>query len=142
MRDHREVAQKGDAVIETNAIRNANPRAFDACYAVVRSLRRPMSGVEQLAVLSPSPQLFHDYLRWRDAGTWNLETFQKLYTPRFLDQIQNDPAAIRTMMELAYRSTEGGERIQLVCFCTDVRTCHRSILAEMFRAIGCNVVVR
>ena len=43
---------------------------FDKVWAIVRSLSRPIPGVKQVAVPSPSVDLFHKYLAKKNAKEW------------------------------------------------------------------------
>ena len=76
--------------------------------------------------LSPSNQLFQQYLTWRSSGQWNTDTFLYKYTPQFLKELKYNPkahAALETLKE-----TDKNKRIELVCFCHDETLCHRSIM--------------
>lgn len=111
----------------------------DTQYAIVRSLTKPIRNTEQLAVLSPSKNLFFEYLRYSKAGEWNKEKFDTWYTPIFLREMQS-PAAQAKLDELAQRSANG-EKIALACFCTDPETCHRSLVAKLLAERGAEVQV-
>lgn len=102
-------------------------------YAIVRSLRTPIRGVEQLPVLSPSTKLFWSYCDWKKAGCWNEKTFRERYAPTFLAEMAR-PEAQRVLDDLARRSRY--ENIVLACFCTDVTLCHRSLVAQLLKERG------
>lgn len=128
-------------MIETNSIRNADLTNFDSVYAIVRSYKRPIPGVAQLAVLSPKQELFWHYRKLANNGMWNQEAFDNDYAPRFLNSIVNNPEAIATLKSLKERS-DRGERIQLLCYCSDYHTCHRSLIGEILQCNGVDVVIK
>ena len=107
-------------------------------FAIVRSLSRPIDGVTQLDVLSPSKSLFYAYCGWKDAGQWNAAKFQDAYVPRFLSEIRNDKAAHLALKDIWERD-RNGETVLLGCFCPDEALCHRSIIAGLLTGIGVKV---
>lgn len=127
-------------MLEIHSIRSfGRPEEYDAVCAIVRSLKRPIRDVEQLTALSPEYSIFRRYLQLRDAGAWNADSFAREYVPAFIRQIKNDPAALAHLADISARSA-AGERIALLCFCSDESLCHRSIIAGILRgAYGCDV---
>jgi len=87
--------------------------------------------------LSPSWSLFKKYLELRDAGNWNTDTFQKIYVPVFIEEMQTATAR-RKFAELIGLDKQG-KHICLACFCNDETTCHRSIIAGILQSIGITV---
>lgn len=127
-------------MILTSSIRDlSRHRDADEVYVIVRSLKRPVSGARQVQALSPAKSLFYAYLRWRDAGIWNADTFHERYEPTFRDQVENDPEAQEWLEYLAAASKK--KKIVLACFCSDVTLCHRSIVADILREMGADVGV-
>lgn len=111
----------------------------DHAYAIVRSMKHPSEWLEQLAVLSPSKELFWRYLDLSKHGLWNQSSFQQIYVPTFLrEMLEPEPRA-----ELAqlFELDQQGETIALCCFCKDETLCHRSIVAGLLQGAGCNVVL-
>lgn len=68
----------------------------DFTLAIVRSFKGSSDWIQQVPQLSPSPDLFRDYVHvWKPSGRWNHDTFKNEYVPRFLHQIANDPQALQ-----------------------------------------------
>lgn len=111
---------------------------FDEVWTIVRSLRNPIRGVQQVAELSPSVNLLTKYKRKADEGNWNAQTFAEMYVPRFIDEIRGSSAALDKLGYL-YNADKAGKKICLLCFCGDETICHRSIVAGFLQGVGCNV---
>ena len=109
--------------------------AYDEVWLIVRSLKSLPTGVNAIHVpqLSPSTDLFHRYLNWRNCGRWNKDTFLTKYLPQFCQEMHSKEAqtALNTLIE---RSAEG-KNILLVCFCKDETLCHRSIVLGILQGI-------
>lgn len=126
-------------MIEIGNIRTLDPKFDGKQYLIVRSLKNPVKYAEQMIELSPSKSLFFDYLKWKKEGIWNEDTFKEKYMPRFLSEIKNNPKAIRELKNLIELDKQG-EKIKLVCFCTDANMCHRRIIASILAENGANVI--
>ena len=107
-------------------------------WAIVRSLKHQKPGMIQVKDLSPSKELFHKYLSLKAVGRWNEATFKEIYVPRFLYEIRSNKKAIDLLNEI-YKIDKAGGDIALVCFCHEEDKCHRSIIAGLLQAVGCNV---
>lgn len=118
-------------MICTTSIRNLGDKRFDGFVklAIVRSMKRPIADVAQYAPLSPDWSLFKTYRQLAEEGKWGVEAFETVYRPRFLAQMESDPVAKGAIDALAKKSWD--RDIVLACFCADVRTCHRSLVAEL-----------
>lgn len=127
-------------MITITNIRNAQKDAFDEIWAIVRSLKSKSAYITQVPELSPPWSLFKTYLKLRDDGNWNKQTFETIYKPQFLSQITNDPAASKKLTELIQKD-KAGKKIALVCFCTDPALCHRSLIAQMLTNYGVKVTL-
>lgn len=123
-------------MITITNIRNINHAAYDEVWAIVRSLKNP-GRMKQVAELSPSWGLFKRYLGLRDAGKWNAATFQNIYVPSFLQEMQAE-AAQRKLKELIELDRQG-KHICLACFCPYEALCHRSIIAGILQHNGIQV---
>lgn len=124
-------------MIYTCSIRNLNE--FDSNtkkYAIVRSLKRPINGVTQLDILSPSKNLLYAYLRIKDAGKWNKDSFEQIYRPQFLHEMQS-PEAQKMLRTIVEQSKQ--QDVVLACFCDNVQLCHRSIVAELLHDLGAEI---
>lgn len=127
-------------MIVTENMRNVRNGSYDQIWAVVRSLKNPGKTLIHVPELSPSLRLFWDYRNWAQQGIWNADTFENVYKPRFLARIATDPDAQEKLDELAALDA-AGKRIALVCFCTDAQLCHRTLIAQILRDRGVQVVV-
>lgn len=108
-------------------------------FAIVRSFRCGSTWIQQVPQLSPSSELFNDYLKvWKPNGIWNKNTFAEKYVPRFLEQLTTDQTAIKWLNWIVKQDREGNT-IGLACFCTDETLCHRSIIAGLLQGVGANV---
>lgn len=123
-------------MITITNIRNIDYTAYDEVWAIVRSLKNP-GQMKHVPELSPSWGLFKKYLGLRNAGDWNTGTFQKIYVPVFLKEMQS-VAARRKLTELIELDRQG-KRICLACFCPNEATCHRSIVAGILQSKGITV---
>ena len=114
---------------------------FDEVWAIVRSMKYENPRIKQVQRLSPSPELFHKYLNLKAAGNWNKESFDNIYVPKFLHDIRyGDERGFEVLNEL-YKLDKQGKKIALCCFCPEESLCHRSIVAGLLQAVGCNVVI-
>ena len=123
-------------MITITNIRNVDYEAHDEVWAIVRSLRDP-GDLRHVPELSPSWDLFKEYLQLRDLGQWSAETFRSIYVPTFLREMKV-AAARRKLNELVWLDRQG-ERICLVCFCPDETLCHRSIVGGILQHVGVHV---
>ena len=111
---------------------------YDEIWIIVRSLKStpyiPNTHVYHVPVLSPSSDLFHKYLYWKDNGEWNEDTFQNKYVPQFLCEMHSQEAK-NILNDLFYKSKN--KHILLVCFCPNETLCHRSIICGLLQGVGC-----
>lgn len=111
----------------------------DEVWAIVRSDKRVPSWMKHVPELSPSWELFKQYLTWRDCGHWNKDTFEREYVPRFLDEFKNGDSDLLCTLAYLKELDQSGKNIWLVCFCADETMCHRSIVAGILQGLGFNV---
>lgn len=123
-------------MITVTEIRNVNYAAYDETWAIVRSLKNP-GKMKHVPELSPSWALFKKYLRLRNAGQWNADTFKSIYVPTFLKEMAGMEAQ-RKLSELIELDKQG-KRICMACFCRDEALCHRSIIAGIVQSAGIQV---
>lgn len=107
---------------------------YDETWAIVRSLKKPIKGVKQVADLSPSNNLFYSYLNWKKQGIWNAETFETKYVPTFIKELKANPNVQPLLAELVDKA-KAGKNICLLCFCPDETLCHRSIIAGLLQGV-------
>lgn len=125
-------------ITDVNRLRRLAPDPGVTCYAIVRNMTYPITGVAQLDILSPSRDLFFWYRRMEKAGKWGRRAFDDEYVPCFLREIKSDLVARRTLNDLRRRS-RNGEHIALACYCGDESMCHRSIVAGLLSGAGVDV---
>lgn len=125
-------------LIRVTNIRNVSKGQYDKTVAIVRSLKNPSPWMEQCSALSPSADLFHWYLKEKEAGRWNEKAFTEEYVPRFLNEVIGNREAIDAL-NYFYNLQKRGEQIALLCFCPNEELCHRSIVAGLLQGVGANV---
>lgn len=111
---------------------------YDRIFMIVRSMKNKNPHITQMADLSPQPGLFKTYRHLAETNQWNQDAFKNIYVPQFLYDLKHTPAAIDKLNQL-YKADKAGQRICLLCFCTDETMCHRSIIAGLLQAVGCDV---
>ena len=114
------------------------PNTYDQVWAIVRSLRYGAARMKHVPELSPSWDLFRTYLYLSDVGRWGPDAFNKLYVPRFLEELHSSEARDKLNELCALSKTSS---IALVCFCRDEALCHRSIVGGMLKGAGCDVAM-
>lgn len=123
-------------MVTVTNIRNIDCAAHDEVWAIVRSLRYP-GKMRHVPELSPSWALFKQYLTLRDTGKWNNDSFNNIYVPVFLKEMQT--ATARKKLTEIVEMDKQGKRICLACFCDDEAMCHRSIVAGILQYAGITV---
>lgn len=133
-------------MIRITSIRRCRIAEYDDIYLIIRStasLKHNSSGIlryaTQLADLSPSRRLFYANLDWEKRGEWNQEKFDKIYKPAFIDELNNNPNAEKWLNKLE-KDNKAGRKIALLCFCPNENLCHRTIIGDILRNKGCNVI--
>lgn len=124
-------------MIRATSIGKVKKGQYDEVWAIVRSMKSPSPWIKQVQELSPSKDLFFKYREMAANKTWNADTFMNTYVPQFLREMHEKSA--RDMLNKAYLLDKAGKNLALVCFCTDESLCHRSIIAGLLQAVGCNV---
>lgn len=119
-------------------IREIGKYPLDETWVIVRSLKSPIKNTVQVKELSPSYELFIQYRQLAEQNNWNRQTFDEIYVPQFIREMQN-PIARERLNEL-YLKEKQGLSIGLACFCTDETMCHRSIVGGLLSGAGANVV--
>ena len=95
--------------------------AYDANFAIVRSLRRNDPKLIQVKDLSPSEDLFAYYIRLKHTHNWNIEKFKETFVPRYLSEIKNNPEAIKLIKNLKTLDSMN-KQICVACYCKKVRS--------------------
>jgi uncharacterized phage-like protein YoqJ/uncharacterized protein YeaO (DUF488 family) len=112
----------------TGSIRDIDPLKYDEIWVIVRSLGSVKTGgnIYHIPQLSPSTELFHDYLTWKKQGIWNQQCFNERYTPRFLKEMEKQNEMLNLLRQ---RSKE--KNILICCFCDNENMCHRSLVKAL-----------
>ena len=131
--------KKGNKMIKTMSIRNVTYADYDEVWAIVRSMKNPSPKMKQIASLSPDWNLFKTYLNLKESGEWNTDSFQSIYRPQFMSQIAKNADSQKALETLKTLDAQG-KNIALVCFCPDKNLCHRSLVAQILKDMGCNVI--
>lgn len=123
----------------TGSFSSISPERYDEIWLTVRRLRfmpeNPAGNIFHVPLLSPSEKLLDEYLSLKDKGTWDEQTFHTFYAPRFLSEML-EPESHEKLREL-YRLTKT-KAILCVCFCSDSRLCHRSLIKAILYAMSVN----
>lgn len=126
-----------------NDLKNCSFGFIDEVWVIVRSLKgglptfwnddgtvRTDIDVYHIPQLSPSTELFHAYLNWKQQGIWSEQTFQEKYVPQFLNEMHGEEQ--KKFLNILYK--KGQEKnILLLCYCTDEALCHRSIVLGLIQ---------
>jgi uncharacterized protein YeaO (DUF488 family) len=106
----------------------------DEVWQITR-VNNEISGTLWIPELAPSPALFNTYLKeWKGkpADQWWSE-----YEVKFVDELRS-PEKLSKLRKL-WRSVESGRTIALVCFCTNSKYCHRSLVGKFLERHGVKV---
>ena len=103
--------------------------------AIVRSLKNSKPGIIQVPELSPSWELFQEYLKLKNQGDWDTQTFESIYVPWFLREIAENKGNSRDKLNWLWKLATTQD-VTVACFCTDEELCHRSIVAGLIQGVG------
>ena len=133
-------------MIRITSVNRCRTADFDNIYLIVRSiesLKRSRNSILNSAIqvsdLAPSKSLFYRHLDWNKAGCWNKNKFETEYAPTFLNELNNNQNAKIWLNKIA-ADDKAGKKIALLCFCKDEDLCHRTIVGEILKQKGCNIV--
>lgn len=115
-------------------IQDVDYEKYSEVWAIVRSLKYANPRIKHVPELSPSWGLFNMYLRLKEAGNWNEETFRSMYVPQFLKEMKG-----KVQQQLLNELFSANKSIALVCFCEEEELCHRSIIGGMLQGAGLDV---
>lgn len=124
-------------MIAIKSIRNVRYKEFDEVWAIVRSMKSPSEHIKHVPDISPSLNLFFKAKRLMKENQWNKQTFDKIYVPQFLQEMNTQPAY--DILNKIYQIDKTNGKLCLVCFCPDETMCHRSIIAGILQGVGCDV---
>ena len=123
-------------MIEIKAIKDVKYEDYDVIYAIVRSMKYKSDKIIQVPELSPSRELFFEYLRLKKENNWNKDTFERIYVPQFLKEMK-EKTATDWLNKLYIDSKQ--KRICLVCFCPSEELCHRKIIQGLLQGAEANI---
>ncbi|WP_099203906.1 DUF488 family protein, N3 subclade [Scatolibacter rhodanostii] len=126
-------------MIEIKSIRNCKTEEYDEVWAIVRSLKSKSNKIRQVKELSPTSDLFFKYLKWKKDGVWNETKFKEEYVPQFLQNLKYGQEKGYEKLNELYQKDKDGKKIALLCFCTDEKMCHRSIIAGLLQGVNCSI---
>lgn len=115
-------------------IQDVDYEKYSEVWAIVRSLKYANPRIKHVPELSPSWGLFNMYLRLKEAGNWNEDTFRSMYVPQFLKEMKG-----KAQQQLLNELFSASKSIALVCFCEEEELCHRSIIGGMLQGAGLDV---
>lgn len=96
--------------------------------------RKPIKGMEQLISLAPSWDIINLVKNAKNvADVWDE------YVTRYNEELSTQ-ANLNTVLWTISYFLELGYDVQFVCFCTNPKYCHRSIVGEMFENRGYEVI--
>lgn len=113
---------------------NSIPDNAEEVWFVVRSLQiyKPVKGIvyRHVNVLSPNLELFLWGRKRIQLNNWTKENYN-IYAIRYIEQIQNDPAALKLIDYLRKIKEDPSHDIYLVCYCQNFERCHLKILKSI-----------
>ncbi|MDA1674974.1 DUF488 family protein, N3 subclade [Bacillus cereus group sp. TH152-1LC] len=112
---------------------------IDLKFFAVRVKKFLPDGWEYIDSLAPSKRLFSDTQNLKKEGSWNEESFQKFYKPRFRDEITNNPQAKSDLKRMVLE-LKSGKDVAFACYCGNHQICHRGIIGEIFENVGFQVI--
>lgn len=127
-------------MIDITSISKVNLSEYDEVWAIVRSLRNNPKGIKQVPELAPSQELYSWYYKTSQAKEWNEKAFNETYMPWFIKDMLTNEKGIERLNELKGLD-EQGKKVALLCFCSDEKICHRSIVAGLLMGMGVRVNV-
>lgn len=118
-------------------IQNMGRIKADIKLAAVCKMPHPIEDVSVCPELAAGDALFAFKTKAKADNTWNMEMFKTCYVPEYL-KILAKPEARRLLNQI-YKESKAGKTIAIGCYCADEAMCHRSIIAGLLQAIGCEV---
>lgn len=105
---------------------------------IINVARKPIFGINKHYLdLAPSKKLTDWYTKNKKKEGWFIE-----YKKRYKQQIQNDEKALAAMRQIKHDYLDKGIDVMLVCYCREVKKCHRKILGEAYEATGIEVIYK
>ena len=124
-------------MLYTGSFRDINPDKYDQIWLVVRKLMSPVKNTKgniyHIDAIAPSQKLLYDTLEMKRKKTWNQETFDKIYAPRYLKEM----LGIEPMLQLQkLAELSKTQDILIACYCKDENLCHRSLIKQIVDTIN------
>lgn len=88
--------------------------------------------------ISPNPSLFSTYLNLQKSGQWNVDAFNNIYAPRFMEQMTTDDV-MRKVLNNVKALLDIGQDVAFMCYC-DSKLCHRFLLGDAYKQRGYEVI--
>jgi len=95
-----------------------------------------IKGVKKVTSLAPSPTLYHEYINhWKDTEP---QSWWPIYQARFEEEL-NTREKREALIQL-WQLLKAGKKIALLCYCPDANYCHRTIIGNLLRSKGVEVI--
>ena len=124
-------------MLYTGSFRDINPDKYDQIWLVVRKLMSPIKNTKgniyHIDTIAPSQKLLYDTLEMKRKKTWNQETFDKIYAPRYLKEMLEIEPMLQ-LQKLAELSKT--QDVLIACYCKDENLCHRSLIKQIVDTIN------
>ena len=101
----------------------------DITFAIVRSMKEPISGIQQFTRLAPSQGLYNFALNNK-----NRENFFELYHEAFNEELLSHEKQVG--LAIIEDLVQTGRELNLVCYCPDANQCHRSAVYTALKSRG------
>lgn len=90
------------------------------------------SNFHHVMALSPTRDLYRNYMTLKEQGQWDADMFDKMYVPRFVSNLVTDKCAL-SQLHLLVELASSGRNIALTCTCHYENMCHRSIIGGIIQ---------
>ena len=125
-------------MITTNSLRLiTDTSAYDRIFTIMRC---PKGSIYQnLFDVAPSIHLLNDARFMIVNRQFDDKYFNEEYKPTYLKEMK-DEKAMKIILELKKLSED--HNILLLCNCIDKNHCHRSLLGNILKDMGCEVIIK
>lgn len=127
-------------MIELTSLKKLQQSKYDAVWSIMGSSKPPRPGILPMPSLAPPKDLLTKVKTWQQQNQWTPKTFETQYKPLYLRHIKLNETA-RSLLDTLDRADATYQKIALVCVCENPNCCHRSILAEILKNRGCDVIL-
>lgn len=125
-------------MIKVTNVKNADP-VNNACLVIMRSNRFVPDGAIWVPDLAPTWDLFNKFQELKKTGQWSKETFDNVYVPQFMRDIQSKKSR-DWLNKLYYWDITQEKGVQICCTCLLESMCHRVLVGGILEGVGCRVM--